>query len=71
MSPTLLSILAALLGFVAVAGFGLALAGQSPGQARVAKRAQAMLPKGSPAALRALDLEDVARREREKQKKNG
>ncbi len=43
MSPTLLSILAAVLGFVAVAGFGLALAGQNPGQARVAKRAQAIV----------------------------
>jgi len=35
-----------------------------------AKRAQAQLPKGSAAALRALDLEELARREYEK-KKNG
>lgn len=40
---------------------------ESEGQAR---RAQALLPKGSPAALRALDLEDLARREYEK-KRNG
>lgn len=38
---------------------------ESEGQAR---RAQALLPKGSPAALRALDLEDLARREFEKKK---
>lgn len=35
-----------------------------------AKRAQGLLPKGSPAALRALDVEELARREYEK-KKNG
>ncbi len=33
-----------------------------------AKRAQAQLPKGSPASLRALDLEELAKREYEKQK---
>lgn len=35
-----------------------------------AKRAQAQLPKGSPAALRALDIEDLAKREYEKQRNN-
>lgn len=34
-----------------------------------AKRAQGLLPKGSPAALRALDIEDLARREFDKKKK--
>ncbi|MDP3299320.1 MAG: secretion protein F, partial [Phenylobacterium sp.] len=43
MSPTLVSILAAVLAFVAVAGFGFVLVGQSPGQARAARRTQAML----------------------------
>ena len=43
MSPALVSILAAVLGFVAIAGFGFALAGQSPAQARAAKRAQAIV----------------------------
>lgn len=33
-----------------------------------AKRAQALLPKGSPAVLRALDVEELARREHEKKK---
>ncbi len=40
MSATLLTILAAVLGFIVVAGFGFALAGPSPGQARAAKRTQ-------------------------------
>ncbi len=40
---------------------------EAEGQAR---RAQGLLPKGSPAALRALDVEELARREHEK-KKNG
>lgn len=47
MSATLLTILAAVLGFVAVAGFGFALAGQNPGQARAAKRAQAIMGRES------------------------
>ena len=37
MSANLLTILAAVLGFIVVAGFGFALAGQSPGQARKAR----------------------------------
>ena len=43
MSPTLATILAAVLGFLAIAGFGFALAGPSPGQARATKRTQAIL----------------------------
>jgi tight adherence protein B len=43
MSATLLAILAAVLGFIVVAGFGFALAGPSPAQARAAKRTQAIL----------------------------
>src|SRR5690606_35405589 len=48
MSPTLVSILAAILGFVAVAGFGFVLAGQSPSQARAARRTQAVLGRETP-----------------------
>lgn len=52
MSPGLLSILAAVLGFVAVAGFGFALVGQSPAQARAMKRAQTIVGRGDAPELR-------------------
>jgi tight adherence protein B len=42
LGPTLITLLAAVLGFVAVAGFGLALTGQSSSSARTVKRAQAI-----------------------------
>ena len=43
MSPTLITLLAAVLGFIAVAGFGLALTGQGSGSARTVKRAQTIV----------------------------
>ena len=79
MSPVLLSILAAVLGFVAIAGFGFALAGQSPGQARAAKRAQAIVgrePRDAKSRRGAVSAQDQRRKqilqslkEEDKQKK--
>ena len=39
MNPTLISVLAAILGFVAIAGVGFAFTGQDPSTVKAAKRA--------------------------------
>jgi tight adherence protein B len=43
LNPTLITLLAAVLGFIAVAGFGLALTGQGSSSARTVKRAQTIV----------------------------
>lgn len=43
MDPTLLTVIVAVLGFVAVAGFGFVLAGSNPSQQRTLKRTQAVV----------------------------
>lgn len=81
MAATIITVMAALLGFLVIAGLGLALSGPSNGQARTLKRAQAILGNGAAPAARtgrrpAASAQDTRRRqilktlrEQEKQQK--
>lgn len=81
MAATIITVMAALLGFLVIAGLGLALSGPSSGQARTLKRAQAILSNGAAPAARtgrrpAASAQDTRRRqilktlrEQEKQQK--
>ncbi|CAN5676506.1 type II secretion system F family protein [soil metagenome] len=50
MAATIITVMAALLGFLVIAGLGLALSGPSSGQARTLKRAQAIVGGGAATA---------------------
>jgi len=67
MSPTLLTLLVAALGFVAVAGFGFVLVGGNPSQGRTLKRAQAVVGRAEAREVKGRRGASTAQEQRRKQ----
>ncbi|MFN3520779.1 MAG: type II secretion system F family protein [Phenylobacterium sp.] len=67
MDPTLLTLLVAVLGFVAVAGFGFVLVGVNPSQARTQKRTQAVIGRNEAREVKSRRGQSSAQEQRRKQ----